>query len=83
MLRAIRNICTKNKVDMSYGEIVIAINYEQDTDTYKVTTNKSTYHCKKLVLAAGAGSAPIGQLLGITIPIVPVRGTMWSTHILT
>ncbi|MCH7712723.1 MAG: FAD-binding oxidoreductase [Chloroflexi bacterium] len=32
-----------------------------------------------LVLAAGAWCRPVGELLGINIPIVPVRGQMWAT----
>jgi sarcosine oxidase subunit beta len=32
-----------------------------------------------LVLAAGAWCGPLGALLGLDIPIVPVRGQMWAT----
>jgi glycine/D-amino acid oxidase-like deaminating enzyme len=32
-----------------------------------------------LVIAAGAWCGPIGALLGLDIPIVPVRGQMWAT----
>ena len=32
-----------------------------------------------LVLAAGAWCGPLGVLLGLDIPIVPVRGQMWAT----
>ena len=32
-----------------------------------------------VVLAAGAWSGPVGALLGLEIPIVPVRGQMWAT----
>jgi sarcosine oxidase subunit beta len=32
-----------------------------------------------LVLAAGAWCGPLGALLGLEIPIVPVRGQMWAT----
>ena len=32
-----------------------------------------------LVLAAGAWCGPVGALLGLDIPIVPVRGQMWAT----
>jgi sarcosine oxidase, subunit beta len=32
-----------------------------------------------VVLAAGAWCGPVGALLGLDIPIVPVRGQMWAT----
>ena len=32
-----------------------------------------------LVLAAGAWCAPVGALLGLDIPVVPIRGQMWAT----
>jgi sarcosine oxidase subunit beta len=32
-----------------------------------------------VVLAAGAWCGPIGAMLGLRIPIVPVRGQMWAT----
>jgi sarcosine oxidase subunit beta len=35
-----------------------------------------------LVLAAGAWCGPLGAMLGLRIPIVPVRGQMWATRTL-
>jgi glycine/D-amino acid oxidase-like deaminating enzyme len=32
-----------------------------------------------VVLAAGAWCGPVGALLGLEVPIVPVRGQMWAT----
>lgn len=65
---------------MQFGESVTEILYNDREGEYIVITNHTTaFFCKKLVLATGAGSYSIGQLLGITIPVVPVRGTMWST----
>ena len=34
---------------------------------------------RQLVLAAGAWSGHLGEMLGLHIPIVPVRGQMWAT----
>jgi sarcosine oxidase subunit beta len=79
-LRAIYKRCLQIGVEMSLGESVTDIQYNEEQDEYNVVTNRTAaYHCKKLVLATGAGSHHIGQLLGVTIPVVPVRGTMWST----
>ena len=35
--------------------------------------------CRRLVLAAGAWCGPLGAMLDLEIPIVPVRGQMWAT----
>lgn len=34
------------------------------------------------MLATGAWCGPVGQMLGLKIPIVPVRGQMWATDFL-
>ena len=36
--------------------------------------------CRNLVIAAGAWSDPIGRMLGLRVPVVPVRGQMWATE---
>ena len=35
---------------------------------------------RQLVLAAGAWCGPVGKMLGLRIPVVPVRGQMWATQ---
>jgi len=42
-------------------------------------TSRGSITARCLVLAAGAWCGPLGRLLGIEIPIVPVRGQMWAT----
>jgi sarcosine oxidase subunit beta len=44
-----------------------------------VEAGGQTWRAEALVLAAGAWCAPLGRLLGLDIPIVPVRGQMWAT----
>jgi sarcosine oxidase subunit beta len=46
---------------------------------YTVRTAAGDVTAGALVLAAGAWCAPIGALLGVDIPIAPVRGQMWAT----
>ena len=46
---------------------------------YRVTCSSEAYNTQQLVLAAGAWCEPLGELLGVRIPIVPVRGQMWAT----
>ena len=48
--------------------------------TYRVVCSEETHNAKQLVLAAGAWCGPLGEMLGLRIPIVPVRGQMWATE---
>jgi sarcosine oxidase subunit beta len=60
------------------GENVVSI--DPQTNGYAIRTDNSEYRCQTLVLATGAWCGPVGNLLGINIPIVPVRGQMWATE---
>ncbi|HTO12834.1 MAG TPA: FAD-dependent oxidoreductase [Candidatus Binatia bacterium] len=42
-------------------------------------TSRGEVAAGSLVLAAGAWCGPVGAVLGLDIPIVPVRGQMWAT----
>lgn len=46
---------------------------------YRVVTSEGEHGTDTLVIAAGAWCNPVGRLLGLDIPIVPVRGQMWAT----
>ncbi len=48
--------------------------------TFRVICGGETYAAKHLVLAAGAWCGSLGELLGVRIPIAPVRGQMWATQ---
>ena len=47
---------------------------------YVVDTSRGEFRCQSLVIAAGAWCGPVGEMLGLRIPIVPVRGQMWATE---
>ena len=47
---------------------------------YSVETDRGQFVCESLVIAAGAWCGPLGRMLGLDIPIVPVRGQMWATE---
>ena len=47
---------------------------------YSVATDRGEFACESLVIAAGAWCGPVGGMLGLDIPIVPVRGQMWATE---
>ena len=46
--------------------------------TYLVETSQGAFQAQVLVIAAGAWCGPVGAMLGLRIPIVPVRGQMWA-----
>ena len=46
---------------------------------WQLETPQGVYQAESLVLAAGAWCRPLGALLGLDIPILAVRGQMWST----
>src|SRR5919106_2035735 len=48
--------------------------------TYQIETNQGELRANRVVIAAGAWCGPVGRMLGLHIPIVPVRGQMWATE---
>ena len=61
------------------GQEVVGITRTADGD-YRIACSDREYRAGTLVLAAGAWCRPLGEMLGIAIPIVPVRGQMWATQ---
>ncbi len=61
------------------GRNVISIS-AQSRGGYSVQTTTGEFRCQTLVLATGAWCGPVGEMLDIKIPIVPVRGQMWATE---
>jgi glycine/D-amino acid oxidase-like deaminating enzyme len=51
----------------------------QSDDSYRVETSQGSFQAATLVIAAGAWCGGIGAMLGLRIPIVPVRGQMWAS----
>ena len=50
--------------------------------TWSAVTPTEEFQAGTLVIAAGAWCGPLGDMLGLNIPILPVRGQMWATSIL-
>lgn len=48
--------------------------------SYTISTRQGDFHCGVLVIAAGAWCSAVGNMLGLNIPVVPVRGQMWATE---
>ena len=61
------------------GHEVTAIDALAD-GSYGVSTPRGEFRAGVLVFAAGAWCAPVGEMLGLSIPVVPVRGQMWATE---
>ena len=61
------------------GHAVTGIEVGSD-GSYRIETPHETFVAGKLVLAAGAWCSPMGERLGLRIPIVPIRGQMWDTE---
>ena len=57
---------------------VEALTQQQD-GSWEAQTSQGPFRAKTLVLAVGAWSRPVGDLLGIRIPIAPIKGQMWAT----
>lgn len=68
----------KNGVTYEYRNPVTHI--EKNRGVFTVTTAKMTYTCKKLVLSAGVWTKELGGMLGIKVPIKPVRGQIIITE---
>lgn len=64
---------------INIGQNVVSIT-PQSRGGYVLQTERGEFRCQTLVLATGAWCDPVGQMLGIKIPIVPVRGQMWATE---
>ena len=58
---------------------VTSITMGADGD-YRVGCRDEEFRAGNLVLAAGAWCRSLGDLLRVSIPIVPVRGQMWATE---
>ncbi|MDD9888726.1 MAG: FAD-dependent oxidoreductase [Gammaproteobacteria bacterium] len=61
------------------GQNVVSIT-PMSAGGYLIQTESTEFRCQTLVLATGAWCGPVGEMLGLRIPIVPVRGQMWATE---
>ena len=77
--RAFAHAAETAGASINTGQNVIAISVRGDGG-YLVQTETAAYNCQTLVLATGAWCGPVGQMLGLKIPIVPTRGQMWATE---
>lgn len=76
--RALADAASRHDAKILTGREVTGITLAGD-GTYRVTSAGIEHHAEQLVLASGAWCGPVGDMLGIRIPIIPVRGQMWAT----
>ncbi|MCH8310965.1 MAG: FAD-binding oxidoreductase, partial [Chloroflexi bacterium] len=77
--RAFADAAQKAGASIKTGQNVTSIASQADGG-FTVDTDREKYTCGTLVIAAGAWCGPVGRMLGLRIPIVPVRGQMWATE---
>ncbi len=77
--QALAAAATAGGAHIKTGHQVTALFYE-NKGVYRAETNRGEFRASRLVIAAGAWCDPLGQKLGIRIPIMPVRGQMWATE---
>ncbi|MCA9041329.1 MAG: glycine oxidase ThiO [Planctomycetaceae bacterium] len=66
-------MCQTRQVEIIEGEPVVGFSTASGKIT-DVRTSHNTYQAERICLTTGAWSAPMGELLGLQIPVRPVRG---------
>jgi len=79
--RAFTRLAERHGARVLTGHEVTAID-PRPTGGYTVRTANLELVAGDLVIAAGAWCAPLGAMLDLEIPVVPVRGQMWATAVL-
>lgn len=78
--RALASASQKLGVRILTKHEVTAIKYLDDR-TYSVNTQHDVFHSESLILAAGPWCRHLGAMLGLDIPVTPVKAQMFSTEI--
>ena len=80
--RALASAAANAGANVLTGQDVTAV-FQTGDGGWQIRTSQAgsggEFRAGSLVLAAGAWCRPLGELMGIHIPIAPVRGQMWAT----
>ena len=72
-----------SEVAKNNGAIITAsapvTSLEQAGQGWIVRSHNRVFNCQALLIATGAWTSEIGNMIGLNIPIQPVRGQMWAT----
>ena len=77
-LQALLAACTKHGAEVHAGSPVEHIAHEDGI--FVLRTGARTWRARKLVLAAGLGNGPLAQSVGLSAPVVPIRGQILVTE---
>jgi sarcosine oxidase, subunit beta len=77
--RAFTNAAERSGARVLVNHEVTTIRVRTD-ETYLIETAQGMFGADTLIIAAGAWCRVIGVMLGVQIPIIPVRGQMWATE---
>ncbi len=77
--QAFAQAAERHRATIRTGHAVTGLQASSD-GTYRVEIPNETFVAGKLVLATGAWCGPLGEMLSLRIPIVPIRGQMWDTE---
>ena len=80
--RAFADAARREGAEVLTGREVTAIT-PTASGAFRVDCPGEPHTARQLLLAAGAWCGPVGRMLGLRIPVIPVRGQMWATEPLT
>ena len=75
--RAFSEVAKKNGAIITTSAPVTGL--EQAGQGWIVRSHNRVFNCQALLIATGAWTYEIGNMIGLNIPIQPVRGQMWAT----
>tara|TARA_B100001245_G_scaffold134655_1_gene99841 strand:- start:4961 stop:6103 length:1143 start_codon:yes stop_codon:yes gene_type:complete len=75
--RAFSEVAKKNGAIITTSAPVTDL--EQAGQGWIVRSHNRVFNCQALLIATGAWTYEIGNMIGLNIPIQPVRGQMWAT----
>ena len=76
---AFADAASRSGAQVLTGREVTGITRQPD-GAFRVNCNGETHTARQFVLTAGAWCGPLGEMLGLRIPIIPVRGQMWASE---
>ena len=75
--RAFSEVAKKNGAIITTSAPVTDL--ERTGQGWIVRSHNRVFNCQALLIATGAWTSEIGNMIGLNIPIQPVRGQMWAT----
>ncbi len=80
LVAAYRRAAERRGARFAFHSKVMSI--QRDNGRFSIASASGTYTARAVVLACGAWTADVGQLLGLKVPIEPIRGQVLVTELL-